>query len=145
MCEEEAFDQEKIEALQEGDTIVVGGYPYTVYSVFGESGQIVVNREVDSSETLVFNLQEDGLYTVTNEMNQPFWQGPVFIECSVSPGAVFLDWSDMEAELPLPRTMDDLMEKLIADEILLTEDNTEITFDEDGLLCVLLYQKKPIS
>ena len=145
LCEQEAFDQEKIEALREGDTIVVGGYPYTVYSVFGEPGQIVVNREVESSETLVFNLQEDGLYTVTNEMNQPFWQGPVFIECSASPGAVFLDWSDMEAELPLTRTMDDLMEKLIADEILLTEDNTEITFDEDGLLCVLLYQKKPIS
>ena len=37
------------------------------------------------------------------------------------------------------------MDKLISSEILLTEDNTEITFDEDGLLCVLLYQKKPIS
>ena len=82
---------------------------------------------------------------VTNEMNQPFWRSPVFIECAVSPSASFLDWSDPEAEIPVTCTMDDLMDRLISSEILLTENNTEITFDEDGLLCVLLYQITPIS
>ena len=145
LCEQETFAQEKIEALREGDTIVVSGYPYTVISITGEPGQFVVNRQTEGTDTLVFTQRDDGLYTVTNEMNQPFWRSPVFIECAVSPSAVFLDWSDPEAEIPVTCTMDDLMDKLISSEILLTENNTEITFDEDGLLCVLLYQITPIS
>ncbi len=145
LCEQETFAQDKIETLREGDTIVVSGYPYSVISITGEPGQFVVNRQIEGTDTLVFTQRDDGLYTVTNEMNQPFWRGPVFIECGVSPSAVFLDWSDLEAELPVTCTMDDLMDKLISSEILLTEDNTEITFDEDGLLCVLLYQITPIS
>ena len=145
LCEQEAFAQEQIESLREGDTIVVSGYPYSVISITGEPGQFIVNRQVESSDTLVFTQRDDGLYTATNEMNHPFWRGPVFIECAVSPSAVLLDWSNPEAEIPVTCTMDDLMDKLIEGEIQLTEDNTEITFDEEGLLCVLLYQITPIS
>ena len=145
LCEQETFSVEEVEALKRGDTVVVGGYPYEVYTVTAEDGQVVVNEGLEFTDTLIFRLQDSGVYTVTTDTDVPFWRGSIAVVCSVSPSAVFLDWGDPEAEIPLTCSMEELMDRLIDDAILLTPDNTEITFDEEGQLSVLLYQYTPMN
>ena len=145
LCEAETFSAEQIDALQNGDTVTVGGFPYEVYTVSREEGQVVVNSGLEYTDTLVFRLQDSGVYTAFTETDVPYWRDSVAVECLVSPDAVFLDWGDPDAALPLTSPMETLMDRLMDDAILLTPDNTEITFDEEGRLSVLLYRYSPTN
>ena len=145
LCSAETFSAEQIDALQNGDTVTVGGFPYEVYTVSREEGQVVVNSGLEYTDTLVFRLQDSGVYTAFTETDIPYWRDSVAVECLVSPDAVFLDWGDPDAELPLTSPMEALMDRLMDDAILLTPDNTEITFDEEGRLSVLLYRYSPTN
>ena len=145
LCEPETFSRDGIEALQKGDTVVAGGFPYEVYTVSREEGQVVVNSGLEYTDTLVFRLQDSGVYTAFTETDIPYWRDSVAVEWLVSPDAVFLDWGDPEAEIPLTCTIDELMDRVIDDSILLNPDNTEITFDEEGRLSVLLYRYSPMN
>ena len=145
LCEPETFSRDGIEALQKGDTVVAGGFPYEVFTVTNEEGLIVVNEGLEFTDALVFRLQDSGVYTAATETEIPFWRESIVIECPVSPDAVFLDWGDPEAEIPLTCTIDELMDRVIDDSILLNPDNTEITFDEEGRLSVLLYRYSPMN
>lgn len=145
LCEPETFLKEEIEALQEGDTVVVGGFPYEVISIREEEGVITVNKGILSTDTLVFKPQEDGSYTVFTDTDVPFWRGSVTVSCPVSPDAIFLDWSDPGAVIPSTYGLEELMDRLIDDAIFLTPNNTEITFDEEGRLSVLLYRYSPTN
>ena len=55
---------------------------------------------------------------------------------------IFRDFSDPEAEEPTDRTLNDFL-KMVSEEVSFNEDNTEITFDENGHLAVLLYKYTP--
>ena len=141
ISEREAYPAEEIESLQPGDTIVAGGERIPVASVRWDEWGCVVS---DAAEWSVLNLskRDDGLYVATTDTDNPFWR-PVFtIEVPADASLRYLDWSG-DTEEPVELTVRELKARLAGDEIFLDENNTEITFDEDGNLSVILQRYSP--
>ena len=142
ISERETYAAETIESLQPGDELYAGNGRYTVGKIEQDEWGYVVTDE-EGWTTLSFIKGEDGRYRATTENDNPFWTGVFTVEVQVSDSLRYLDWSDPEAEAPVELTVRELMERVSADEILLDENNTQITFDEEGRLSVVLQQYSP--
>ncbi|MDO5327439.1 MAG: hypothetical protein Q4G00_12060 [Clostridia bacterium] len=140
ICEQESYTAEEVEALQPGDTIIVGGEEFKIkeikqdefgYEFVGELYAIFVTKN------------EKGLYNAVTDTENRFYRNLFAIEVPAPSDMVFLDWSDPEAEAPTELTLKDYVNRYMNDEINSTPDNTEITFDENGNLTAVTYRYSP--
>ncbi len=144
LCEREKYPAEEIESLQAGDQILAGGTGYPVYTVTADEWGFFINEgNPQDAEALILTKNDDGDYTATNDTDNPFWQGTVTVEVKADPETPYLDWSDPEADQPVELTLKDMFERVVNDEIFLDENNTEITFDDDGNLESVLQRYSP--
>ncbi len=144
LCERERFPAAQVEALVPGDTIVAGGDIYTVRSVMDDEWGRIVNEGDPDEGCLIFDRhEEDGVYTATTDTDNPMWQTAVSITCEADGSLVYLDFSDPEDDEPIVLGFGELMRRIENEEIFLDENNTTITFDENGKLTELLQTYSP--
>ena len=139
LCEQIVFPAEKIQTLQAGDTLVIDGTPYEVVSVDNEDGILTVNKDTPTGAEFVFYPREDGNYAVLTTDEHTYWQSRITIECLVNRDGnfVYKDWGDPEAEEPVVYNLNELL-ALLEKDLVLSADNTKITFDEEGNLTEIL-------
>lgn len=140
VSEQETYKAEEVEALQAGDAIVVGGEEFIIkeikqdefgYEFIGEWYSIFLSKN------------EEGFYNAVTDTENRFYTHLFSLEIPAPSSFRFLDWSDPEAEEPSELTLKDLLIRYSNDEIHSTEDNTEITFDEEGNLTAIIYRYSP--
>ena len=140
VCEQESYKPEEIEALQAGDTILIGGAPFVIKEIKQDEFGYEFTGE---SYTIFLSKNEKGLYNAVTDTENRFYKNVFAIEVPAASSLRFLDWSDPEAEAPVKMTCKDLLTRYMNNEIHSTEDNTEITFDADGNLTEVIYRYSP--
>ncbi|MBQ8129182.1 MAG: hypothetical protein IJ175_02900 [Clostridia bacterium] len=146
VCERDHFDPAVIESLAVGDEIVSGkGITYPVNSVKADEFGFCVNRDDPLEEALFFFKDETGDYIATNETDFPFWHDVIAFEVRADSSLVYKDFSDPEADEPTELDFAELMRRILNEEVFLDENNTSITFDDQGRLTVLLQNYSPFN
>ena len=140
VCEQESYKPEEIEALQAGDTILIGGAPFVIKEIKQDEFGYEFTGE---SYTIFLSKNEKGLYNAVTDTENRFYKNVFAIEVPAASSLRFLDWSDPEAEAPVKMTCKDLLTRYMNNEIHSTEDNTEIAFDADGNLTEVIYRYSP--
>lgn len=140
VCEQESYKPEEIEALQAGDTILIGGAPFVIKEIKQDEFGYEFTGE---SYTIFLSKNEKGLYNAVTDTENRFYKNVFAIEVPAASSLRFLDWSDPEAEAPVKMTCKDLLTRYMNNEIHSKEDNTEITFDADGNLTEVIYRYSP--
>ena len=140
VCEQETYTAEEVEALQAGDVIVIGGDEFVVKAI--EQDEFGYN--VTGLWYSIFLYKGDnGLYKAVTDTENRFYTNLFAFEVPAPTDLRFLNWSDPEAEAPVEMTLKDLVTMRMNDEIFSSEDNTEITFDENGRLIEIVYRYTP--
>jgi len=140
ICEQESYAAEEVEALQPGDTILVGEAEFEIKEIKQDEFGY---EFISDSYSIFVSKNEDGLYNAVTDTENRFYRNLFAIEVPAPSNMVFLDWSDPEAEAPTELTLKDYVNRYINDEINSTPDNTEITFDENGNLTTVTYRYSP--
>lgn len=142
LCEPERYPAEQIEALKKGDILVAGGTYYTVASITADEEGYIVHD--DSFGDLILYREEDGSYTAVDDTEHVSWTGTVTVDVSATAQTIFRDASNPDLDVePVDGTPEDLIRRIDSEEIWLSEDNTVITFDENGELTLILYVYTP--
>lgn len=144
ICERDRYTAEDIQSLEVGDKLILGiRSPYDVLDITtDEYNYVTLNDKTEWYENLVLYPEEDGTYVSANATENPYWHDILSFEIEADDSMIFRDFSDPEAEEPTDRTLNDFL-KMVSEEVSFNEDNTEITFDENGHLAVLLYKYTP--
>ena len=138
ISEQETFKAEEIEALQAGDTLVVGGESFLIKEIKQDEFGYEAKGE---DYTLFLSKNEDGQYVAVTDTENRFYRTLFTVEVPASSALRFLDWSDPEAEAPTELTLKDLVERYA--DLNSLEDNTEFTFDENAQLIQFTYRYSP--
>ena len=140
ISEQETYKAEDVKALQTGDTLVVGGSDFVIQAIEqDEFGYYLTGEDF----SIFLSANDDGLYYAVGDTEERFYRTICSIEIPASADLLFLDWSDPEADDPTELTLKDLLTRYANEEIHSMEDNTEITFDENGKLVSILYRYSP--
>ena len=141
ICEKETYPAEAIEALKPGDTILVGGEEFLIkefkqedfgYEAVGETYSIILTKN------------DAGLYTAISDTETSFFKNLFLIEADVGGSDFrFVDASAGDDVPPTVLNVQEMVKKLSNGEIHSNEDNTKITFDENGKLVEFLYTYSP--
>ena len=142
ICERETYPAEAVEALKEGDTLVVGGDRFVIKTIEQQDWGYDLTS-VDGWYDLTLTKNEDGRYWAITDTENSFYTNLFQVEVPVPEDMQFLDQSDPEAEEPTVLTVKDLLERAMNEELHLDETNTTITFDEEGRLMSVHYTYAP--
>ena len=140
ICEQESYRAEDVESLTAGDTIVLGKEHFVIKAMEQDETGYILTGENDT----VYLIKNDReMYNALTDTENRFYKALFSVETVAAPAFRFFDYSDPEAEKPTELTIKDLLERYRNDIIVSTEENTVISFDNDGNLIRLEYHYTP--
>ena len=86
---------------------------------------------------------DDGAYYAVTDTESRFYKNVFAVDVPAAHEFRFLDWCDPEADAPTELSLKEMLTRYSNDEIHSTEDNTEVTFDENGRVTQIIYRYPP--
>ena len=137
--EQESYLADEVENLAVGDTIVVGGDDFVIQKIETDE----TGYKMTGLYTIYLSKNDKGLYTAITDTENRFYKNVFSFEVQAAPDFKFLDSGDPEAEKPVELTIKELIDRYSDEQLNSMEENTVITFDDDGLVKQLEYLYTP--
>ncbi len=137
--EQESYLADEVENLAVGDTIVIGGDDFVIRKIETDE----TGYKMTGLYTIYLSKNDKGLYTAITDTENRFYKNVFSFEVQAAPDFKFLDSGDPEAEKPVELTIKELIERYSDEQLNSMEENTVITFDDDGLVKQLEYLYTP--
>lgn len=137
--EQESYLADEVESLAVGDTIVIGGDDFVIRKIETDE----TGYKMTGLYTIYLSKNDKGLYTAITDTENRFYKNVFSFEVQAAPDFKFLDSGDPEAEKPVELTIKELIDRYSDEQLNSMEENTVITFDDDGLVKQLEYLYTP--
>ena len=137
--EQESYLADEVENLAVGDTIVIGGDDFVIRKIETDE----TGYKMTGLYTIYLSKNDKGLYTAITDTENRFYKNVFSFEVQAAPDFKFLDSGDPEAEKPVELTIKELIDRYSDEQLNSMEENTVITFDDDGLVKQLEYLYTP--
>lgn len=137
--EQESYLADEVENLAVGDTIVIGGDDFVIQKIETDE----TGYKMTGLYTIYLSKNDKGLYTAITDTENRFYKNVFSFEVQAAPDFKFLDSGDPEAEKPVELTIKELIDRYSDEQLNSMEENTVITFDDDGLVKQLEYLYTP--
>lgn len=134
LMERALFSAEAVEAVRPGDILHLGWNDFTVKSVEKDEYGFAFKDEWDAQ--VFFYPNEDGTYFCMDDMEHTLWVRVLQFEAAAAEGFVYVDASEPDAD-PVNRAMEDVISGYEEYPGYFNEENTYITFDENGAILEL--------
>ena len=96
-------------------------------------------------ETYILTKAEDGCYRIMTETEWPLYNNLFTVTVPLTKDISFLDWSDPEnMEAPVKKGYDELVDLILGDTSFAPY-NTQVSFNENGMLTEILYTYSPFN
>lgn len=140
--EHDEFAAEDIQKLQVDDEIIYGDLSKApVLSVLADEFGITINAETSYTAVFFYEL-ENGSCIAIDDDEHGHWHEVFTLSVPADSSVIYRDWSDPEADEPTDRPFAELVED-IANDVLFYEENTNVTFDDDGRLIIVQRNYSP--
>ncbi|MBO5534072.1 MAG: hypothetical protein J6B53_01535 [Clostridia bacterium] len=137
--EQESYLADEVENLAVGDTIVIGGDDFVIRKIETDE----TGYKMTGLYTIYLSKNDKGMYTAITDTENRFYKNVFSFEVQAAPDFKFLDSGDPEAEKPVELTIKELIDRYSDEQLNSMEENTVITFDDDGLVKQLEYLYTP--